>query len=82
MSNTRIQSSAGPVTRSQIDGVPAWVVVTPETAPWAELPYGDELARRRARQSAAASEPWATDLPNRHATRVVHLTLGPQASAS
>lgn len=80
MTNTRIQTSATPVTRSQIDGVPAWIVVTTETAPWAELPYGDELARRRARQSGA-SELWATDLPNRHATRVVHLSLNPQQSA-
>jgi len=54
MTNTRIQTNATPVTRSQIDGVPAWIVVTTETAPWTELPYGDELARRRARQSGAA----------------------------
>ena len=81
MTNTRMQVSASPVTRSQIDGVPAWILVTPETVPWAELPYGDELARRRARQSGAANEAFATDLPNRHATRTVQLTLSPQASA-
>ena len=78
---TALSSSDHAVTEAQVDASSAWVCVTPETPRWRVLPHGQVLVRRHARQAAAgANEPWGTDLPNRRATRAVHLPLAADAT--
>lgn len=79
---TTLTGSEHPVTEAQVDAVTAWLCVTPEKPRWRGMPHGRSLALRHDRQPAAAvNEAWATDLPNRRATRAVHLPLAAQLSA-
>lgn len=81
MFTTELQTSETPVTVAQVDGCPAWILVTTDKPGWRTLPHGPTLGARYARQPAPAlHEPWATDLPNRLSTRAVHLAIGVDAA--
>ena len=81
MSPVRFQMPEVPLVQQQVDASPAWIVMTNERPQWNDLPYGAELLRRRGRHAGEAPEVWATDLPNLHATRAVHVTVSDTATA-